>query len=65
MNGPHALEASYFNGHEHPVDTLAGLMARQAELEGKDPSEAESFFRAEAEALVKAAMDQHSSMVFG
>ena len=60
MNGPHALEASYFNGYEHPVETLAGIMARY--MREEDPSAAEKFFRAEAEMLVRSAVDKHASM---
>jgi hypothetical protein len=65
LTGPHAVAASFFNGHEHPLSTLARLLADHAERTGMGPGEAAEFFAKQAETLVREAQDSLERSVFG
>lgn len=66
FNGlPHDVAASFFNGYEHPMATMARLLADHADLAGMDRYEAAEFFAKQAEALVKEAQDSLERSVFG
>jgi hypothetical protein len=65
LTGPHAIAASMFNGHTHPLSTLANLLADHANREGMDWHEAVEFFRREADRLVAEAEDGLERRFFG